>query len=766
MKKTLFLAALLAGTAAFAQNGELILWYDRPAGFFEEALVIGNGRLGATIYGGVERDRISLNDITLWTGEPDRGDLHPDIAELNREKGAGPVKRVRELLDKEDYAGAEEAQKAIQGHFSESYQPLGTLYINYPEGDSERYRRQLDLNTARARTVAGSRVSEYFASAPDSAIVIRLEDPQGLDFSLEYECSQPHSITETPDGMIIDGYTAWHAYPGYYNPGEKPRMSFDENRGIHFRTVIKLIREQDIAATIIISNETSFAGFDKDPVKEGREYKEAALRLSRNAAAKPYPELKLAAETDYRRLFDRMWLRLGPDSRNELPTDERLLRYADGAEDPGLEALYFHFGRYLLISCSRTPGVPANLQGLWNESMDPPWSSNYTININLEENYWPAEAANLGELHEVLLQYLKGLSVNGKAVARDYYGVNSGWAAGHNSDIWAMATPVGLGSGDPVWANWNMGGTWLSTHIWEHYLFTRDKAFLKEYFPVLKGAAQFCMKWLIRKDGYYMTSPSTSPENIYRTPDGFVGATLYGATADIAFVRECLTDAVKASKVLGGNFLFRWKARRILKKLPPYRIGSKGNLQEWYRDWEDPEPQHRHQSHLAGLYPGHQITASDTVLAAACAKTLELRGLNTTGWSAGWRVNLLARLHDGTGSSRMLRRLLRYVSPDRYSGPDARRGGGTYPNLLDAHAPFQIDGNFGGCAGIMEMLVQSGESEIRLLPACPWEEGAVHGIKTRAGLTISFSWSGNKVDSFEILDAAPGVDAKAVEIRM
>jgi len=450
-----------------------------------------------------------------------------------------------------------------------------------------------------------------------------------------------------------------------------------------------------------------------------------------------------------------------------LPTDRRLLAYADGAEDLGLEELYFQYGRYLLISCSRTDGVPANLQGLWNESVDPPWSCNYTININLEENYWPAEVAGLGDLHLAMLQWLKGLSANGARAAKDYYAIGKGWNAGHNSDIWAMATPVGLGVSDPCWANWTMGGAWLSTHIWEHYLFSRDRDFLKEYYPILKGAAQFCLKWLVSKDGELITSPGTSPENKYVTPEGFKGATSYGNTADLAFARECLQDAFKASKALGRGCIFRHKIKRALRKLRSYQVASDGHLQEWYYDWADQDPQHRHQSHLAGLYPGHQLSPEGTPeLADAAAKVLEIKGDNTTGWSTGWRVNLYARLHDSEGAYRIYRRLLQYVSPDGYEGPDKRRGGGTYPNLLDAHSPFQIDGNFGGCAGVLEMLVQSSENEIVLLPACPkqWPDGSLSGVRTRTGATIAFSWQDGTVTDFRYLTLAPGVDTTKISV--
>ena len=429
-----------------------------------------------------------------------------------------------------------------------------------------------------------------------------------------------------------------------------------------------------------------------------------------------------------------------------MPTDEQLKLYTDDNQaNPELEALYFQYGRYLLISSSRTPGVPANLQGLWNESMEPPWSGNYTVNINLQENYWPAEPAALPEMHEVMLDFVNNMEISGSETARLYYGVQNGWAAGHNTDIWAMTNPVGLGTGDPCWADWGMSGAWLATHIWEHWLFNRDMNRLRKDYPALKGAAEFCLDWMIEKDGKLITSPSTSPENKFITDKGVHGATLYGGTADLAMIRECLTDAAKAARLLGDK-TFAARAESAVSRLRPYHIAADGHLQEWYYDWADEDPQHRHQSHLFGLYPGHHILPGSPE-ADAAAKSLEIKGFETTGWSCGWRVNLYARLGDGESAYRMYRRLLQYVSPDNYQGSDARRGGGTYPNLLDAHSPFQIDGNFGGCAGVIEMLIQSTEDTVTPLPALPsaWKSGYIKGVRTRTGQTIDVVWKNGKV---------------------
>ena len=747
--------------------GNMKLYYERPAEYFEEALVIGNGTMGATLYGGVKKDKISFNDITLWTGEPESENSSPDAFNV--------IPEIRALLDNEDYQGADKAQYKVQGHYSENYQPLGTLTIEYLDdtaGISD-YHRWLDIGNATARTqyLKDGKLftSDYFASAPDSVIVIRLksENKEGIHASLSFDSPLPHSSQVADNEISVEGYAAYHSFPVYYKAEDKHR--YDPERGIHFKTLVRVLSvdgsvkdrysdsrieiDGSTEVLILIANVTSFNGFDKDPVKEGRNYRSHVEKRMKCAVGKTYDALREAHIRDYKYYFDRVKLDLGNTDADiaALPTDKQLLFYTDCKQrNPDLEELYFQFGRYLLISSSRTSGVPANLQGLWNESVLPPWSSNYTVNINLEENYWASGTANLIEMQYPLIEFIANLSKTGRKTAKDYYGVERGWCLGHNSDIWAMTCPVGLNEGDPSWACWTMGGTWLSTHIWEHYLFTLDKEFLREFYPVLKGAAEFCMDWLVEKDRKLVTSPGTSPENKYITPDGYVGATSYGNTSDLAMIRECLMDAAEASKVLGVDKFFRKRIKKTLSRLYPYQIGKDGNLQEWYYDWQDQDPYHRHQSHLFGLYPGHHLSVEETPeLAAACARTLQIKGDETAGWSTGWRVNLLARLRDGEKAYHMYRRLLRYVSPDNYKGEDARRGGGTYPNLLDAHSPFQIDGNFGGCSGVIEMLMQSSTNKIVLLPALPesWADGKVQGICARGGFVVDMEWKNREVVS-------------------
>ncbi len=772
MKRTAFMLCLAMMGAGMmeANDKSLKLHYDRPAEYFEEALVIGNGRMGAIVYGGVGKEVISLNDLTLWTGEPDRQVYAPDAHKV--------IPEIRKALDNEDYRKADELNYKVQGHYSENYQPLGRLTIQHIGEETTRevtaYQRWLDISNATAQTQylkKGQLVtSDYFASAPDSVIVIRLKSnvPEGIHAIVSFDSQLPYSTSAEGNTLSAEGYAAYHSYPNYH----RARHYYDPDRGIRFGAKVCIVTPKSNQvkaypagelringakeALILICMATSFNGFDKDPAKEGADYRSIVHRRMKLASVKGYDILRKAHVEDYKRMFDRVSLDLGRTDAQiaSLPTDKQLKLYTDEEQkNPELEALYFQYGRYLLISCSRTPAVPANLQGLWNESLLPPWSSNYTTNINMEENYWAVETTNLGELHYPLLDFIVNLSKTGGETAKAYYGVDRGWCLGHNTDIWAMTCPVGMSDGHPSWACWNMGGTWASTHIWEHYTFSGDKDFLRQYYPALKGAAEFCLGWLVEKNGKLMTSPGTSPENVYVTDDGYAGATLYGNASDLAMIRECLTDARDAAKELGIDKAFRKEADKALARLQPYQIGKNGNLQEWYHDWRDKDPRHRHQSHLFGLYPGHHISVDETPdLAQACAKTLEIKGDNTTGWSTGWRVNLFARLKDSKNAYHIYRKLLKYVSPDGYKGDDARRGGGTYPNLLDAHSPFQIDGNFGGCAGVVEMLMQSTRESITLLPALPeqWKDGCVKGICARGGFVVDMEWKDGRVTSLTL----------------
>ena len=791
-KFSLLALAFLVTLGAGAQT----LLYNKPAEFFEEALVIGNGTLGGVVYGGTEHDRVSLNDITLWTGEPCNMKVFSPDAHKS-------IPAIREALRQGDYSKADQLQHDVQGHFSQNYQPLGQLTIDYldTETPATGYRRWLDIGNATAHTEYQRGMyrytTEYFATHPDSGIVIRIttDNPKGICARVGLSCQLKNKIhTEYGKVLVNEGYAAYASLPSYWGGDH---FSYDSNRGMRFCTKVQvdgscvradsdaIVVDGSSEVVVRLVNATSFNGYDKDPAREGRPYQQLADARLKKLSSSSYDVLKEHHIADYQNIYNRVKLSLGESKPDVRSTEEVLREYLDEAIfNPALEALYFQYGRYLLISCSRTPNVPANLQGLWNESILPPWSCNYTTNINLEENYWPAETAALPEMHLSLLTFLKELQGSGELTAKAYYGVDKGWCLAHNTDIWAMTCPVGLHNGDPQWANWNMGGAWISTHIWEHYTFSLDKDFLREYYPVLKGAAEFCLGWLVStKDmgvegqEYLITAPCTSPENDYVTPQGYHGRSFYGGSADLSMIRECLTDARNAALVLGLDKDFVAQTDEALSRLQPYKIGKKGNLQEWFYDWEDEDPHHRHQSHLFGVYPGHSL--SDGVnsvedIHRAAHKSLEIRGDRTTGWSTGWRMNLYARLHDAKNAYHIFRKLLSYVSPDGYRGSDARRGGGTYPNLLDAHSPFQIDGNFGGCAGVIEMLMQSnyninsltpvpspkgdgGLHSIELLPALPenWKNGSVTGIRARGGVAVSMEWKDSKVTALTLTAQQP-----------